>query len=226
MPTVLITGANRGIGLEFARQYGADGWQVIATCRNPIGVGELATIEGNIQIHGLDVTDTRQRERLANELEGTTIDVLINNAGIYGPKGYGPGDIDLRDWHQTLEVNAMTPLLVSMAFVPHVVAAGGKIVTLSSKMGSMEDNTSGGNYIYRSSKAAANAVMKSLANDLSSKSIPVGVMHPGWVETDMGGPNALISTETSVTGMRQVIEKLDMASTGNFFNYDGAKVPW
>jgi len=226
MPTVLITGANRGIGLEFARQYGAEGWQVIATCRNPIGVGELATIQGDIQIHGLDVSDARQLERLATELKDTKIDLLINNAGVYGPRGYAPGDVDLREWHQTFEINAMSPLLVSMAFVPHVEAAGGKIVTLSSKMGSMEDNTSGGNYIYRSSKAATNAVMKSLANDLSANSIPVCVMHPGWVETDMGGPNALISTETSVTGMRQVIENLDMTTTGVFFNYDGTIVPW
>jgi len=226
MPTVFITGANRGIGLEFVRQYGKAGYTVIATCRNPIGVGELATIPGDIHVHGLEVTDRAQLARLAESLAETPIDILINNAGIYGPRAYDPADVDLGEWHRAMEVNAMSPLLISTAFVRNVAAAQGKIATLTSKMGSMDDNTSGGNYIYRSSKAALNAVMKSLANDLKNKSVPVCVLHPGWVQTDMGGGSALISTETSVAGMRQVIEGLSMSSTGCFFNYDGTDILW
>jgi len=226
MPTVFITGANRGIGLEFTRQYGAAGYTVIATCRNPIGVGELATISGDIQVHGLEVTDRAQLARLADSLSEIPFDILINNAGVYGPRDYDPAEVDLNEWHRALEINAMSPLLVSTAFVQNVAAAQGKIATITSKMGSMADNTSGGSYIYRSSKAALNAVMKSLANDLQSKSIPVCVLHPGWVQTDMGGESALISTETSVSGMRQVIDDLSMSTTGLFYNYDGMEIPW
>jgi len=226
MATVLITGANRGIGLEFARQYGADGHTVIATCRNPLGVGALSTIQGDIQVHGLEVTDQAQLARLAVDLKDTPIDILINNAGVYGPRSYDPMEIDTREWHHVFQINVMSPLQVSLAFVDNIVAAHGKIATLSSKMGSMTDNTSGGSYIYRSSKAAVNAVMKSLANDLMDRSIPVCVLHPGWVQTDMGGENALIPVETSVSGLRQVIDDLSMSSTGTFFNYDGQNIRW
>jgi len=227
MSTVLITGSNRGIGLEFARQYGRDGWRVIATCRNPIGVGELATIEGDIQVHGLDVTDERQIASLAGDLEGEAIDLLINNAGRYGPVGGGYTDLDRGEWHRTLETNAMAPLAVSATFLPHVTRSEGrKIVTLTSKMGSMGDNTSGGAYIYRSSKAALNAVMKSFANDVAGAGVTVAVFHPGWVKTAMGGPNALITAEDSVTGIRRLIDGLTPSDTGAFFNYDGTPVPW
>jgi len=227
MPTVLITGSNRGIGLEFARQYGREGWRVIATCRNPIGVGELATIDGAIQVHGLDVTDDRQIAALAGDLEGEAIDLLINNAGRYGPVGGGYRDLDRTEWHRTLETNAMAPLAVSAALLPHVSRSEGKtIVTLTSKMGSMGDNTSGGAYIYRSSKAALNAVMKSFANDVAGAGVTVAVFHPGWVKTTMGGPNALISPEQSVTGIRRVIDGMTPSETGAFFNYDGTPVPW
>lgn len=226
MPTVFITGANRGIGLEFTRQYAAAGYTVIATCRNPLGVGELGTIEGDIQVHGLEVTSGAQMARLADDLAEVPFDILINNAGIYGPRAYDPAEVDIAEWHKVMEVNVMTPLLVSAAFVRNVAAAHGKIATLSSKMGSMTDNTSGGSYIYRSSKAALNAVMKSLSIELQGKSIPVCMLHPGWVKTDMGGENALITTETSVNGLRQVIDDLSMTTTGRFFNYDGAEIPW
>jgi len=227
MPTVMITGANRGLGVEFARQYGADGWTVIATCRNPIDVGELATIDGDIQVHGLDVTDGAQVDRLAGELDGTAIDVLINNAGIYGPREYAPGDADQAAWHQVMQTNVMAPLKVAAAFTPHVVAGDLKIMaTVSSKMGSMGENTSGGSYIYRSSKAAVNAVMRSLSYEVEGQGITVFVLHPGWVQTDMGGPSAAIDAVTSVTGMRGVIDGAGPDANGRFFNYDGAELPW
>jgi len=226
MPTVFITGANRGLGLEFTRQYAAAGYTVIATCRNPIGVGELASIPGDIHVHGLEVTSGAQLARLADDLAETPIDILINNAGIFGPRGCGPAEIDLSQWHNVMEINAMTPLLVSAAFSRNVAATQGKIITISSNMGGMTNNTSGGDYIYRSSKAAVNAVMKSLSIDLKDKSISVGLIHPGWVKTDMGGDGADITVEESVSGMRRVIEDLSMSSTGCFFNYDGTTRPW
>jgi len=227
MPTVLITGANRGLGLEFVRQYAANGWRVIATCRNPLGLGDLAQAQGNIEIHGLDVTDTRQVDKLAAELDGQCIDVLINNAGIYGPRTNSPTDFDTAQWAQVFAVNVMAPLKVAGAFIPHLSHShNAKIITVSSKMGSMHDNTSGGSYIYRSSKAALNAVMKSLSIDVLENKISVAVLHPGWVQTDMGGPSALIDAKTSVAGMHKVINGLTIDKTGHFYNYDGAPIAW
>ena len=226
-PTVLITGANRGIGLELARQYTAAAWRVIATCRNPVGLGELARLPGAIEVHGLEVTDAAQTTALARELDGTAIDVLINNAGIYGPKKYNLDEVDEEAWGQTLRINVMAPLRISTAFTPHVAAsAQRKIVTVTSKMGSIGDNASGGSYIYRSSKSAVNAVMRSLSHELYDQGIIVALLHPGWVKTDMGGPNALISLEQSVTGMRRVIANLDREQSGSFLNYDGTEIPW
>ncbi len=221
MPTVLITGANRGLGLEFTRQYAADGWKVIATCRNPIGLGELATVPGEIEVHGLEVTDHAQIERLATELADTKIDLLINNAGVYGPLDADP---DHDAWSQVMRVNAMAPLKIAQAFAPQV--AGGMIATVTSKMGSIAENSSGGTYIYRSSKAALNAVMVSLSHDLRADGIIVAVLHPGWVRTDMGGANGLIDAPESVAGMRRVLAGLSASDSGGFFNYDGSRVPW
>jgi len=223
----MITGASRGLGLEFARQYGAEGWTVLATCRNPVGVGELATIAGDIQVYGLDVTDHAQIDRLAGELSGVAMDVLINNAGIYGPRMNDADAVDYDQWRQVMETNVLSPLKVTTAFTPHVAAGNLKtIATLTSKMGSIADNTSGGAYIYRSSKAAVNAVMRSLAWDLNPQGINVILLHPGWVKTDMGGSNALIDAETSVSGLRRVIAETGSRLAGHFFNYDGAPIPW
>jgi len=227
MPTVLITGANRGLGLEFVRRYAADGWRVIATCRNPLGLDDLAQAQGNIEIHGLDVTDARQVDKLAQDMDGQGIDILINNAGIYGPRTNSPTDFDASQWAQVFDVNVMAPLKVAGAFLPHLsLSKFAKIIAISSKMESMHDNTSGGSYIYRSSKAALNAVMKSLSIDVLEKNIAVAVLHPGWVQTDMGGPSALIDAKTSVAGMHKVIDGLTIDETGHFYNYDGAPVPW
>jgi len=226
MPTVLITGANRGIGLEFARQYGRDGWRVIATCRNPIGLGELASIDGDIEVHGLDVTDHAQVDRLAAELQGTAIDVLINNAGVYGPKDMAAETMDFAAWEQVLRVNTLAPFKVATAFAGHVAGSEQKkLVNISSRMGSLEGTASGGEYIYRSSKAALNKTMQTLARDIGG-GIIMALFHPGWVRTDMGGAEADIDVETSVTGMRRVIEGLTAPDNGAFFDYDGTPVPW
>lgn len=227
MPTVLITGANRGLGLEFARQYAADGWRVIATCRNPAGARELADLGGAVDVHALDVTDHGRIQALAKTLKRDAIDVLINGAGIYGPRPAPLGGVNYAAWGEVFRVNAMAPLTVSEGFDDHVARSDLKrIVTITSRMGSIADNDSGGSYIYRSSKAAVNAVMKSLSVDLRPRGITVVVIHPGWVKTDMGGPSALIDPEESVSAMRKVIAGLTMEDSGRFFNYDGPGIPW
>jgi NAD(P)-dependent dehydrogenase (short-subunit alcohol dehydrogenase family) len=223
--TVLITGANRGIGLEFAKQYATDGWDVIACAREPhlaSALHALAAHHTNIKISPLDVADFKQIDALALQLQYDKIDVLINNAGVY-PHGDGNAD----DWDKAFKINSMAPLKVSQAFVPNLIrGTHKKIATLSSKMGSMDDNTSGGSYIYRSSKAAVNMVMKSLSIDLKAHELSVVTLHPGWVQTDMGGTNAMINTATSVAGMRKVIENLNLANTGKFIAYDGKEIAW
>lgn len=229
VPQVLITGANRGIGLEFVKQYLADGWRVIACCRNPLDAMPLimlsATSGGRLSVRELDVSDFGQIERMAETLKHEAIDVLINNAGIY-PEGEF-GGIDYADWETAFRINAMAPMKMAECFVEQVARSQQrKIVTLSSKMGSIADNGSGGSYIYRSSKTALNMVMKSLAIDLQARGIAVATLHPGWVQTDMGGPNALINTTQSVSGLRKVIGELAIESTGRFIAYDGKEIPW
>ena len=227
MSTVLVTGANRGIGLEFVRQYLADGWRVLATCRNPRAAKDLATLRGDIQVHALDVTDHSAIEDLGATLKREAIDVLINNAGVYGPRSSALRNVDYLGWVEVFQINTMAALKVSETFLDHVARSDLKrIVALTSKMGSIADNRSGGSYIYRSSKAALNAVMKSLAVDLAPRGILVGILHPGWVRTDMGGPGALIDAEVSVSGMRKVISSFRPDTSGSFFNYDGSPIPW
>ena len=226
MPSVLITGANRGLGLEFTRQYAADGWRVFAACRDPAGARDLAAVEGDVSAETLDVDDGPQVAALANKLSGQPIDVLINNAGIYGPKDVTRDTVVYDAWGQVFRTNAMSPLAVSAAFAANVAQGGQKkIITLSSIMGSIAENVSSGDFIYRSSKAAVNAVMKSLAGDLKSEGITVAVLHPGWVRTDMGGPDAAIEAPESVTGMRAVIAGLKESDSGRFLNYDGTEIP-
>jgi len=232
MDTVLITGSNRGIGLEFARQYAADGWRVLACCRHPEKADALnslaALYPGLMTVHALDVADPVQIDRLAQELAENTIDLLVNNAGIYpdsDKKGFG--HIDYAEWVQAFRINTMAPLKLAEAFSAQISRSRLKtIVTITSMMGSIEDNRGGGSYIYRSSKAAVNMVMKTLAIDLKPLGIMSAVFHPGWVKTDMGGPNAMITTEQSVSGIRRLIGKLSIAESGKFFAYNGQMIPW
>lgn len=224
MPTVLVTGANRGIGLEFVRQYATDGWRVVATCRRPEAADELNAL--GVEVHRLDVADFSAVDALARSLAGQAVDLLVNNAGLYGER-QALGGIDYAGWEQVLRVNALAPLKMVEAFLPHLDAGTGKrIACLSSKMGSMAENSSGGAYVYRSSKAALNAVVKSLALDLRGRGIAVAALHPGWVRTAMGGPGALIGPAESVAGMRRVIDGLTIEGSGHFYAYDGTEVPW
>jgi NAD(P)-dependent dehydrogenase (short-subunit alcohol dehydrogenase family) len=228
MSTVLITGANRGIGLEFTKQYATDGWQVLACCRHPqsaMALQALAKSHNNIKIYGLDVADFAQIDALALQLKLESIDLLINNAGVYPSSSFG--DVDYDAFAAGFKINSMAPLKMSEAFVQHVTRSQLKqIATLSSKMGSIDDNGSGESYSYRASKCAVNMVMKSLSIDLKPYGISVVTLHPGWVQTDMGGSNAMINTETSVTGMRQMIANTNLGTTGRFMAYDGKPINW
>jgi len=232
MKTTLITGANRGIGLEFCRQYAAAGWRVLACSRHPEKSDALNKLAIQfpelIKIQALDVADHAQIERLTQALAKESIDLLINNAGIYTDSdASGFGHTDYAEWMHAFSINTMAPLKMTEAFVTQISRGEKKtIVTITSKMGSIADNSGGGNYLYRSSKAAVNMVVKSLAIDLKPHGITAVVFHPGWVRTDMGGSNASISTEQSVSGMRQVISGLTMADSGKFFAYDGQVIPW
>ncbi len=227
MPTVFITGASRGIGLELTRQYAANGWAVIATCRNPIQPGDLATVPGDIEVHGLDVTDHRQVDRLAAELKGRAIDILINTAGIYGPRGMSAEEMDFAQWEEVFRTNTLSPFKVATAFADHVAAGNErKLVTISSIMASISLNNGGGEYIYRSSKAAVNMAMHCLAMDWASRGLILALYHPGWVQTDMGGAGADIDVSTSVKGLRKAIAELMPADNGGFFNYDGTPLAW
>ena len=232
MKTTLITGTNRGIGLEFTRQYAADGWRVLACARRPDRSDALNTLAAQyskqISVHRLDVGDDLGIDQLASSLTGQPIDLLINNAGVYtDPRGGALNNDDYEAWTRSFLINTMATLKMVRAFRPHVVGSGQKtVVTISSKMGSIAENDSGGSYMYRSSKAAVNMVVKTLAIDLKPAGVIAIVLHPGWVKTDMGGPHALISSMQSVSGMREVISRLTINDSGKFIAYDGKEILW
>lgn len=232
MNTVLITGANRGIGLEFARQYAADGWQVVACCRQPQQAEALNRLadqyKDRFSIHRLDVRELAETDQLSHKLQDLPIDILINNAGVYPHAQNGEfGRISYDDWMEAFRVNTFAPLKMVEALIEQIACSQLKIVaTITSKMGSIADNQRGGSYIYRSSKAAVNTVVKSLAIDLQPRGIIAVLLHPGWVQTDMGGRGALISTKQSVTGMKSILDRVTHSDTGKFIAYDGQHIPW
>ncbi len=231
MSRVLITGASRGLGLEFCKHYAKQGWDVLACCRNPDQANQLAklaTENPSVQVYEMDALNRVGIDALAIKLADLTIDLLIANAGIYGDsRGHEFGNLDYVDWIRTLETNVLGVVKVAESFLPNLKRSQKPVIaTLSSQMGSIDDNGSGGSILYRSSKAALNATMKSLSIDLQSAGIGVLIFHPGWVKTDMGGSQALIDTETSVTGMCQQISDFNISQTGRFIKYDGTLIPW
>lgn len=230
MQTVLITGANRGIGLEFARQYAREGAKVHACARRPDQAEELSKLAhesgGKVQLHRLDVSDFAAIDLLAQSMQGEPIDLLINNAGVYGPENQTADRIDYDGWGETFTVNTMAPVRMVQAFLPNLKAGSGKkVVTITSQMGSIANNN-GGYYVYRSAKAALNSAMKGLSADLAKAGLTIVVMHPGWVKTDMGGPQAPLEPQDSVASMRRVIDKLAANDNGKFYDYDGSPLPW
>jgi NAD(P)-dependent dehydrogenase (short-subunit alcohol dehydrogenase family) len=231
MSTVLITGANRGLGFEFARQYAADGWRVFAACRDPAAAIELQRLvqdkAGALSVLALDVTSAESVRSAAKQLKDTAIDVLINCAGIAGPREQTTGNVDYESWARVLDVNTMGPLRVLESFTEHLARSERKLaVTITSAMGSLADNTVGGSIAYRSSKAAVNMVMRSAAIDLSPRGIACVLIHPGWVRTGMGGPKAPLSPQESVTAMRRLIDTFGLKNSGKFYGYDGRDYPW
>lgn len=219
MPHVLITGANRGLGLEFARQYKEAGWDVVATARQ--SSAELEAL--GVRVETLDMEDLDAVERLGDRLD--RLDLLIANAGTYGPREVTSAD-EAREWADTFVTNTIAPFLLAEAVLPIVEASSGKLIAVSTKMGSIEDNTSGGFIAYRSSKAALNAAWRNLAIEARTRGVAAAVLHPGWVQTRMGGNSAPLEPEESVAGMRKVIDGLTLEQSGGFFSYDGTMVPW
>jgi NAD(P)-dependent dehydrogenase (short-subunit alcohol dehydrogenase family) len=227
MPTVLITGANRGLGLEFARQYATADWRVIATARNPDKAEALRALGSRVSIHRLDVADLAATVALGRALAAETIDVLIANAGIIGARDMTAATVvaNAADWESTLRVDVMAPLTLAGAFHAQVARSEQrKMIAITSRLGSMGANGDGGLYVYRSAKAALNAVWRSFA--LDHPDVIAALLHPGWVRTDMGGAGALLDPEQSVTGLRRVIANLAKADSGRFYNYDGSPIPW
>jgi NAD(P)-dependent dehydrogenase (short-subunit alcohol dehydrogenase family) len=222
--TVLVTGANRGLGLEFARQYAESGWQVIGTARKPEQAKELEAL--GVRVVQLDVADQGSVDRMAAELEAQPIDLLINNAGIF-PRVGKIAEIDFDDYSRTLEVNTLGPVRVTRALLPNLQQGKLKVIAgLSSNLGSIAENERGNFYGYRESKAALNMFTKTLAVELGPEGFICVVLTPGWVQTDMGGPNATLTPTESISGMKAVLDKLTPADNGTFWSYNGSQMPW
>ncbi len=221
MGTVLITGANRGIGLEMAKQYADNGWAVIGTAREPEKATELNAIS-NAKTMQLDAADDDSVTSFMNQLGDQPVDLYINNAGIFGPQ-----EFDRDGWLELFNVNVVAPVKLANALKDNVAKSNDKkMVVISSQVGSIAENDSGEMMYYRSSKAAVNQAWKSLSNQWKDEGLTLTMMHPGWVQTDMGGPHADLTAEESVSGMRQVIDQTSHKQTGSFHDYSGREIPW
>lgn len=216
MPTLFVTGANRGLGLEFVRQYREAGWDVIATVRE--SSPELESL--GAEIRTLNLTDAAAVSAVR---AGRKVDLLIANAGTYGPRE-ATEENAAAEWLNTFAVNTIAPYLLAQALLPEVKAASGKLIVISTRMGSLADNSSGGFLAYRSSKTALNMAWKTLA--LANPDIVCVPLHPGWVQTRMGGQGAPVTPEQSIAGMRRVIDGLTLEDSGEFFDFEGKSVPW
>ena len=232
MPSILITGSNRGLGLEWSRQYARLDWRVYATCRYPDEADDLRRLtrrHPNVEPHRLDVTRPDEIGAVAEALQDQPIDILLNNAGVYLEKFKGNNleDIDYAAWEETFRVNSLGAVRVTKALSGHVARSEKRLVAaITSHMGSIAEIDSPGSYAYRSSKAALNAAMKGISLELQHHGVGVLLLHPGWVNTRMGGPNAPLSTEQSVNGMRALVDRFEMHQSGNFYRYDGSLIPW
>lgn len=229
--TILITGSNRGIGLELVRTFADRNWHVLACCRRPQQAVELSAIAeesgGRVAIHPLDVADSEQIRSLAETCGDLSIDILFNNAGIAGPSPQRFGPIDTGEWLETLRINTLAPYHMAVAFVEQVARSRRRIIaTIGSQLGSIADNTSGGRYAYRTSKAAVHMVMKGLAVDLADRRITSVALHPGWVKTNIGGPQAPVSPAESAAGLYRVLATLTPEDSGKLWSWDGSQLPW
>ena len=230
MPSILITGCNKGIGLSLVKQYLGLDWQVYATARQPQKAHELLALANdhkNLQIHTLDVCNAEQRNALAQALQDITIDILINNAGIWGQMGSNFTNTDEQKWLNAFQVNTIAPMQMMQTFAANIAASNiGIIANMSSKMGSIDDNGSGSSYVYRSSKTALNMVSKSAAIDLQPMGITVIILHPGWVRTEMGGPQGEINVQQSTQRLQKILSAVTPADAGKFYDIDGSVIAW
>ncbi len=220
MKQVLITGANRGVGLALAHYYAGNGWQVIGVCRQ--SSPELDAVARKV-VQGVDVTRATDIETLVSAVAGESIDLLINNAGLLQDEQLG--SIDFDSIRSQMEINAYAPLRVTEALLP-TLSTGSKVVLITSRMGSIADNDSGGRYGYRASKAALNAFGKSLAVDLKPKGIAVALLHPGYVKTRMVNFGGMITPEEAAAGLAARIDGLTLENTGSFWHSNGDALPW
>ncbi|MGB5278919.1 MAG: SDR family oxidoreductase [Gammaproteobacteria bacterium] len=228
---VLITGASRGIGLEMVKYGIEQNWRIFACCRHPQQADSLLSVarlaNGRVSVHVADMDDLATIQALAYELRNEAIDIMVNNAGVYGSDNNKFGSVDVASWINTFQINSIAPLKVAEALIEQLRMGEKKVIAcMTSKMGSMADNGSGNSYIYRSSKAALNAVVKSMSIDLKDEGIKCVALHPGWVKTDMGGPNAEISARQSVTSLFKIMLSLEQSDSGRFIDIDGADIPW
>lgn len=222
---VLVTGSSRGIGLEFVRQYAADGYDVIATCRDPETADDLGAIGKGIRVRRLDVTSEQQLDELAIELDGEPIDILICNAAIFGgPRARFP-EVDPSSWREALDVNVVGGIRVALRLWRNVAASGErKIAIISSRAGLPREARPGMSYVYASSKAALNAAGRCLALDLAPEGVIVALLNPGHVSTGIGGANAPMTTTDSVSKLRRVIRELSPSEAGKFLHFDGSEL--
>ena len=220
MKHVVITGANRGIGLELACHYQAEGWRVTGVCRE--SSTKLGRVAAQI-VAGMDVTSKEGIDQLVASLRGQTIDLLINNAGVMLDETLG--ELDFESLRFQMETNAFAPIRISEALLPNL-QAGSKIANITSRMGSITDNDSGGRYGYRASKAAFNALGRSLAIDLKERGIAVAQLHPGFVKTRMVNFGGLVTPEESVVGLAERIDALNLENSGSFWHSNGEELPW
>lgn len=221
---VLIAGASRGIGLELAVQYAAEGWDVVAACRDPEAARHW--LPSGVDLQKLDVTVATSVAALAWHLDDAPLDLLILNAGLYGPDSAqfaAPGN---EEFDAVMHTNVLGPARLIQAFASAVALAHGRIVAITSKMGSIAETTGSGALAYRCSKAALNMVLKTAANEYGPQGATLIALHPGWVQTDMGGPDALLGVTEAVEQMRQVIAGLTPGDNGRFYDYTGRHLPW
>ena len=227
MPHALITGANRGLGLEHTKQLLSREWTVTAAVRDPAGAADLKSLDagdGRLRIETYDAADLNAASALKARVSGP-IDILFANAGMMHRDSFGSGASEA--FIDSMRVNALAPLALAEAFADQVAASHLKVIALqSSRMGSIADNDSGGMYAYRASKAALNAVGKSLSNDLKAKGVIVLVLHPGWVRTAMGGPGGNLTVTESVDAQLDLIARANPAMSGRFFHSNGQDLPW
>jgi NAD(P)-dependent dehydrogenase (short-subunit alcohol dehydrogenase family) len=224
MSTVLVVGASRGIGLEFARQYTADGARVIATHRSPAAAAPLRSL--GAKPVALDLLDEHALAGFTDQLAGEKIDVMILNAGLYGPRTSAiaaPGGLD---FDAVMQTNVRAPMQLISMLAPNLVAARGKLAVISSRMGSISLMTSTAGWLYRASKAAVNSALRSTSLELGPQGVVCIAFHPGWVRTDMGGAGADIDASASVAGMRRVLATANDSSNGKFLNYNGEQLAW